>query len=195
MINAKMRFFIIKLIIFLMMFLIIFRLFELQVVKGDEYRKITRDRLKLSMQKEAPRGQIYDRYATPLVVNRTGYSLQIVKTDVGDEEFNDMLLKLISVLKNTGNYFSDTFPVSRYPFEFTFKSKEEENKWLKKNMSAKEVMDKYIDIYNISSCYTMEEARDIVGIRGYRCRACVYNKGEAGGVSLCCGKKHVLQRI
>lgn len=172
MINSGIRFFIIKLIIFLMMSVIIFRLFELQVVKGDEYREITRDRLNVNMISEAPRGQIYDRYATPLVTNRAGYSLQIFKNDLTDKEFNDMLLKLLRVLKSTGNEFLDTLPISDYPFEFIFETKEEKDEWfsenhrLKKNMSAEEVMEKYIyDIYHIPGNYTPEETRGVVGIR------------------------------
>lgn len=173
MINWRMRFFIIRLITFLMMALLIFRLFGLQVIKGDEYREIAGDRLNMNMVEEAPRGQIYDRYATPLVINRAGYSLKIVKTDVTDKEFNDMLLKLISVLKSTNNGFLDTLPISSYPFEFIFENSEEKDKWflktpkqIKKNMSAKEVMEEYIyDIYNISKDYTIEETREVVGIR------------------------------
>ena len=92
--------------IFAMFLMLLLRLFDLQVVNGDQYIEVTRDRLNVNMIEKAPRGQIYDRYATPLVANRAGYSLQIVKTDVTDEEFNNMLLNLISVLKNTENSFN-----------------------------------------------------------------------------------------
>ncbi len=173
MVNSRMRFFVIRLMIFLMMSLIIFRLFELQAVKGDEYLEITKNRLNINLIDEAPRGQIYDRYGTPLVTNREGYSLQVVKTNTTDEEFNDMLLSLLKILENTQTPFSDTLPISSYPFEFEFKTKEEKAEWflenkkhLKKNMSAKEVMEKYIyDIYNIPKDYTKDEARAVVGIR------------------------------
>lgn len=171
MINSRMRFFIIKLMIFAMFFMLLFRLFDLQVVNGDKYLEITKDRLNVNMTEEAPRGQIYDRYGTPLVVNRAGYSLQLIKTDISGEDFNTMLLKLSTVLKETGNPFSDTLPISSYPFAFTFESDDEKKEWLfkngmKKGMTAKQVMDKYIyDIYNIPEGFTMSEAREVVGIR------------------------------
>ena len=175
MVNSRMRFFIMRFIMLAMFFMLLFRLFELQVINGEQYAQITRNRMNVNMVEKAPRGQIYDRYGTPLVVNRAGYSLQLVKTDITDEEFNNMLLELAKVFDETDTKTSDSLPISKYPFEFLFENDEEKEKWFSNNphsniitrdMSASEVMNKYIyDIYKIPTGCTMNEARTVVGIR------------------------------
>ena len=37
---------------------------------------------------KAPRGEIFDRNGVPVVENRSGYSIQIFKTDITAEELN-----------------------------------------------------------------------------------------------------------
>ena len=175
MVNSRFRYIIIRLMIFVMFGLLIFRLFDLQVVNGGRYSQITKGRMNVNMVEKAPRGQIYDRYGNPLVVNRAGYSLQLLKTDIREEEFNNMLLKLTGILEETDTELSDTLPISNYPFEFEFENDETKDKWFSQNkyakkldsgMSASDVMDVFIyDIYEIPAEYTLDEARDIVGIR------------------------------
>lgn len=175
MVNSRFRFVFIRLVVLAMFGLLVFRLFNLQIVNGDKYNEITKGRMNVNMTEKAPRGQIYDRYGNPLVINRPGYSLQLLKADISESEFNEMLLELKNTLEVAGNEFSDTLPISDYPFKFEFESRETKRQWFAQNkyaklldshMSAKEVMDIYInDIYKIPEEYTMEEARDIVGIR------------------------------
>ncbi len=175
MVNSRFRFLIIKLAVFFMLFLLLFRLFELQIIKGEEYKAVTRGRINVNLVEKAPRGQIYDRYGTPLVINRSGYSLQLIKTNMDDEEFSDTLSELAKMIISTKNQISDTLPISSYPFKFTFASEDAEEKWFSENkhskyikygMSAEEVMDAYIyDIYDIPEGSTMNEARIITGIK------------------------------
>lgn len=175
MVNSRIRFFIMRFIMVIMLFMLLFRLFELQVIDGEKYVQITRNRMNVNMVLKAPRGQIYDRYGIPLVVNRAGYSLQLVKTDMPEEEFDNMITELAKIFEETKTEVSDSLPISGYPFEFLFENDEEKEKWFSNNphsdiitndMSAKEVMDRYIyDIYNIPAGCTMNEARKAVGIR------------------------------
>ena len=175
MVNSRFRFVFIRLAVLIMFGLLVFRLFNLQIVNGDRYNEITKSRMNVNMIEKAPRGQIYDRYGNPLVVNRAGYSLQLLKTDITEKEFNEMLLELRETIEETGDEFSDSLPISDYPFEFEFESEEAKSQWFSKNkyskllspkMSADEVMEKYVyDIYNIPQNYTWDEARDVVGIR------------------------------
>lgn len=175
MVNSRMRFFIMRIVIFAMLCMLLFRLFELQVVNGDKYAQITRNRMNINMIEKAPRGQIYDRYGTPLAVNRAGYSLQLIKTDMNEEDFDNMLLRLAELFEETGSKTSDSLPISEYPFEFLFEDEEEREKWFSENpyqelknadMSAEEVMDRLIyDVYKIRSGITMDEARIICGIK------------------------------
>ncbi len=175
MVNSRMRFFVIKLIAFIMLFMLVFKLFDLQVINGKQYSEVSRERLNLNLVEKAPRGQIYDRYGTPLVTNRAGYSLRMIKSDMNEDEFNNMLYKLILILEEADISPEDSLPISEYPFEFIFESDDDRHKWfsnnkyskhIKENMSAEEVMNEYIyHIYNIPEGYTLNIARKIIGIR------------------------------
>ena len=124
MVNSRFRFVFIRLAVLIMFGLLVFRLFNLQIVNGDRYNEITKSRMNVNMIEKAPRGQIYDRYGNPLVVNRAGYSLQLLKTDITEKEFNEMLLELRETIEETGDEFSDSLPISDYPFEFEFESED-----------------------------------------------------------------------
>ena len=83
--------------------MIIFRLFNLQVVEGEKYVADLQRRVLKEGEIEAPRGKILDRYGTPIAVNRQGYSLYIVKTNITTSEMNEMLLKLSDLLEKNGD--------------------------------------------------------------------------------------------
>ena len=71
--------------------LCIIRLFDLQVINGAEYRKISEDKLYVSMSVKAPRGEILDRYGSVLVGNRTGFSVQVKDIGMGKADFSEMI--------------------------------------------------------------------------------------------------------
>ena len=93
--NSKARFIILKIVIAVMFAAVIWKLFDLQVLKGEQYYEIANDRMTTNIVEKAPRGEILDRYGTTLVSNKVGYSVVMQKTDVKDEEFNDIIKKLV----------------------------------------------------------------------------------------------------
>ena len=96
--NSKARFYVISTIMVLMFCAVMWKLFDLQLVKGDQYVTVANERLTTNIIAKAPRGEILDRYGTRLVSNKVGYSVVMQKTDLGDDELNGIIKKLIDVL-------------------------------------------------------------------------------------------------
>jgi len=77
--------------------ILIFRLWDLQIVKGGFYREISeRNRLR-SIKISAPRGIIYDRNHNPLVRNEPSFDVSIVREDFPDDP--DKIARLAEILK------------------------------------------------------------------------------------------------
>lgn len=181
--NSKARFVIIKIIIVIMLCAITYKLFDLQVMKGDQYTEVATSRLTTNIVEKAPRGEILDRYGTAMVTNKVGYSIVMQKTGMSDAELNEMIRKLVALLESYGTDYYDSLPISDYaPYEFELEDEDEDgsvdyewNEWFKnnkytgkkiaQNMSADAVMEAYREIYGVSGDYSPEEQRRIIGIR------------------------------
>ncbi len=87
------------------------RLFDLQIVKGSEYQSQANQRLVRAYSIAAPRGEILDRNDKPLVKNRMGYSIQIQKTDITNDELNRILYDAAYLAASYGAEIESTFPV------------------------------------------------------------------------------------
>ena len=118
--NSKARFIILKIVIAVMFAAVIWKLFDLQVLKGEQYYEIANDRMTTNIVEKAPRGEILDRYGTTLVSNKVGYSVVMQKTDVKDEEFNDIIKKLVDIFYSTQCEYYDDLPISFAPYQFKF---------------------------------------------------------------------------
>ncbi len=112
-------------------FIIIFRLFNLQIVEGEKYITDSQRKILKEVDVEAPRGKILDRYGVPIAVNRQGYSIYIAKTEITTSEMNDMLLGLWSVLEKNKENHADSFEkfMTFNPIAFNDMSKEQIEKW------------------------------------------------------------------
>ncbi|NLY43655.1 MAG: penicillin-binding protein 2 [Clostridiaceae bacterium] len=173
--KIKNRYFIISILIVMVGLTFIYRLMQLQIVRGEEYKEQSERRLHKSVSVKAPRGEILDTYGRPLATNRMGFSIEIHKTVISSDEFNNMLLRLINLLEANGDSYIDTLPISRSPFEFTFTDSEEvkkeqrEREWKKakgfnENDTATQVIEKLAKKYKVKNGYTDDEIRKIVGI-------------------------------
>ncbi len=165
--------------IFIYIFLTIFtvlcigRLFNLQIVNGDEYKEQAENRLVRACTIKAPRGEIMDRFGVPLVTNSMGYYILIQSVDRGDDTLNKTISALIDICNEDSVEYFDDFPVSAAPYKFTFSGdnarkdlaewKNENN--LKKYNNAEEVMNYYFEKYDVSEHFDAKKARDIVAVR------------------------------
>jgi penicillin-binding protein 2 len=177
------RFIVLCIAIGLLAAILIWRLCNLQIVNGEQYLAMSTRRFATSLVDKAPRGEILDRNGKPLVGNRVGYSLQLQKTDMPNDEFNDMLLKLLEILDESEYDYYDSLPVTtQEPYEFNFQddnengsTEDEKEAWFAKqdktikanpSMSPNELMQYYKEKkYKLREGYTPEEERRIIGIR------------------------------
>ena len=78
---------------------LIVQLFNLQIVNGREYRETSNTKLTRETTIEAARGAIRDRTGIDLASTKLGYSLELYKTKVDTQTFNDCILNVIKVLE------------------------------------------------------------------------------------------------
>lgn len=145
------------------------RLFDLQIVNGAEYREDSNTKLTREATIEAARGSILDRSGNILVSTEMKFSLEMYKSKTDDEQLNNSILLMTTILENNGNSYIDTFPISIDPFEYHFDSEEELTAWKEKydipqTASAEEAFYLIRDKYNINN-ENPKEIRQILAIR------------------------------
>lgn len=119
-------------LLFLIASLFILKLFELQIVHGEEYREQSERRLVREADTYAPRGDIFDRYGKIMVTSKLGYSVQIYKTKIESEELNKVLLEVANILEKNGDEYYNEIPINYEDMTFT-KSNDAMKDWKKKN--------------------------------------------------------------
>ena len=132
----------------------IITLFNLQIVKGEEYREQSEKRMLRTKTVTAPRGEIYDRNGVILATNKLSYDIMLYKVRVDTKQQNDGLLRLVEILNENSDKVYSTFPVNDTLDGFNFENEEEEKKWKKEfkldeNLNFDEVIDKYIEKYEL----------------------------------------------
>ena len=109
--------------IFLALLLVCFALvlYNLQIVKGDEYRAASTVKIANTVTVEAARGELLDRYGRSLVGNRATYEITLNSSLMGAEaQRNANLLELITICRENGLEWTDTLPISKdAPFTYT----------------------------------------------------------------------------
>ncbi|MCI8342146.1 MAG: hypothetical protein HFE62_02875 [Firmicutes bacterium] len=165
----KSRLFIMMVGVFLLFFVIVLRLFSLQVVNGEQYQQA----LTVSVQQElsipASRGIIYDRYGRPLATNQVAFSVKLddsIKVSFSDKSY--VVKKIISRYENDDVTITDNLPITETkPRSFTFESEAEEKRWkssigLKRGeleMTADEVMEYISDKYDVPDDFSEKDKR------------------------------------
>ncbi|MBQ7901529.1 MAG: hypothetical protein IJ365_06155, partial [Clostridia bacterium] len=155
---------------------ILFRLVSLQIVMGESYREQSENRLVSQEVIEAPRGVIMDRNGKPLVTNKQGFSVEISKSDMSYDQLNDIILKTVNLLDELGQKYTDTLPVSKNNFDFTYNSYDGEERSSKiaefkqsiqadQNATGLDCVKLLAQKYEIDSRYSDSDLRKIVGIR------------------------------
>ena len=132
----------------------IITLFNLQIIKGEEYREQSEKRMLRTKTVTAPRGEIYDRNGVILATNKLSYDIRLYKVRVDTKQQNDGIFRLIEILNENSDKVYSTFPVNDTLDGFNFENEEEEKKWKKEfkldeNLNFDEVIDKYIEKYEL----------------------------------------------
>ena len=96
-------------------------LYKTQIVQGEYYAALSRQKISNIESVEAGRGSITDAYGQVLVTNRVSYQVTLDTSRMGDTgNRNRILTELVQVCMDSGITWTDTFPVTAdAPFEFT----------------------------------------------------------------------------
>jgi len=97
---------IIILVCLLTFFVILSRLFWLQVIKGNEYNAIAKGNRIRQRIIPAERGIIYDRFGTPLVTNVASYNLYFIPADLPDDKVY-LIKRLAKILEKSQKEIND----------------------------------------------------------------------------------------
>ena len=167
--KSNFRFNILSAIIYLVGIILLVQLFNLQIVKGTEYREESNTRLSRESTIEAARGSILDRTGNVLASSEMGFSLELFKTKVDDDILNESLLTMVSILEENGDKYVNTFPITINPFTYNFGTDEEINAWKEKykipeTASAEEAFYIFKDKYNIKY-ENPDDIRKVLAIR------------------------------
>lgn len=110
------RWVILGLAIFGLLGLLIYRLYDLNIVQGDHFLALSETRRTKEIQIPAPRGNIYDRNGVLLAGSRTSFAVQGTKDEVmklDRKERTDTLACLIRLVERDGADTISEFPLLR----------------------------------------------------------------------------------
>lgn len=167
--SNRIKYNIISMCVYIIGIILLVQLFNLQIVKGQEYREQSNTRLTRESVLKAARGNILDRTGNPIVSNSMGFRLDLYKTKVDNQTLNDTILKIINILEKNGDKYADNLPIKVQPFAFTSQDDEYVKNWKKKNKidenaSAEDCFYILKKKYEIQSD-DINEARKIMAIR------------------------------
>lgn len=167
--NIRLRYNILNVIIYIVGIILLLQLFNLQIVHGSEYRETSNTRLTREAVLKAARGDITDSSGVKLVTTKTGFSLELYKTKVDDQELNNMILKMVEILESNKDEVVDNLPIEINPYKFTMESEEEQKEWKKEyeideNANSQECFNALKEKYKIQS-QDIEDVRKIMVVR------------------------------
>lgn len=167
--KERVKYNLLSMCIYIIGIILLIQLFNLQILKGKEYRQQSNTRLTRESVLQAARGSILDRTGTPIVSNTMGFRLDLYKTKVDTQTLNNTILNIIKVLEKNGDVYCDNLPITVEPFAFISNDDEYNKNWKKKNKinenaSAEECFYKLKEKYEIQS-NDISETRKIMTIR------------------------------
>ncbi len=162
------RFNILIILVYVVGVVLISRLFELQIVKGAEYRETSNTRLSRESELEPSRGEIVDRSGNVLATTKSSFNLELYKTKSDDETLNNCILNLINLFENYSISYPNNFPVNNECTAFTIEG-EQLTKWLneyklEENATPEQAVQSFIERYEVNAS-NIQEARKIIAIR------------------------------
>ena len=132
-------------IVYLVGIMILMQLFNLQIVKGAEYRVESNTKLTREAKIEAARGSILDRSGNVLVSTEMEFSLEMYNAKTEDDQLNSSILAMTTILESNGDSYVDPFPISIEPFEYHFDNDEDLTNWKEKYKIPENAIFKFLN--------------------------------------------------
>lgn len=166
--HTNLRFNILMIIVYIIGAILIVKLFELQIIKGSQYREISNTRLSRESTLEASRGEILDRSGNVLATSTSSFNIEMYKTKSDDETLNNCILNIIKLFEENEVSYPNNFPVNDECTAYTEEG-DTLKKWFSKyklaeNTKPEDAVNFFINKYNIKS-NDIKEARKIISIR------------------------------
>ncbi len=167
--NEKVRYNIIIMLVYIIGIILLFQLFNLQIIHGKEYRETSNTRLTRESTLKAARGDVLDANGNKLVTTKIGYSLELYKTKMDNQALNETILKIVELLEKNGDKYIDNLPLKVKPYSFSIEDEEAQKNWKKsnnidENFTAEEVFNFLKEKYSIQE-ENPEKARKIMVVR------------------------------
>ena len=163
----KLRYNMLIAIVYIIGIILLLQLFNLQIVKGKEYREESNTRLTRETTIKAARGNILDSSGEKLVSTKLVYNVEIYKTKIDNQTLNDSLLLLANTLESNGDKYVDNFPITVNPYAFkneeTAKTFKESNQ-LDTGYDAEACFNYFKEKYEVNTD-NVEDARKIINLR------------------------------
>ena len=140
MVNKKPRIYIIFAVSILICSIFVLQLVKLQLIDGESYAERSRNSVITKTSVKAPRGDILDRYCSPIVQSETVMTVEIDKSTVSS--LNSEIKKLIEIFESTGDTYYDSFPISKnepYIYDESFLASSSKVTAFNKYLSAKKI--------------------------------------------------------
>ncbi len=118
----------------------VLQLIKLQLIDGEEYAERSRNSVITKTAVKASRGDILDRYCSPIVQSETVMTVEIDRSAV--KSLNVQIGDLIRIFDKTGDAYYDTFPISKtepYIYNENFLASTSKVKAFSKYLSAKKI--------------------------------------------------------
>ena len=131
--KVKLRYNIVSTIVYIAGIVLLAQLFNLQIIKGEDYRNQSNTRLSRESTLQAARGDILDQSGNKLATTSATQVLELYKTKIDNQTLNNTLLAIAQVLEQNGDKYVDDLPITVEPFAFTMESEETQKKWKKQN--------------------------------------------------------------
>lgn len=152
------------------------RLFQIQIVQGEDYAKLVTAGYRTTVSVAASRGEIVDRNQVPLVSNRTSYAVVFDynyfphgSSEEKRREQNDCLLALTKLLTEQEEQWNDSLPITLTE-PYAFEEERSNGVTRLKNFlrmasyaTAEQCLNQMIEKYYLAD-YTAEEQRILAGI-------------------------------
>ncbi len=147
----------------------IFRLFSLQIVNGEEYAQASIKRTVKTVPLKAERGEILDRYGRVIVSSQITYNLEISQYQKNKKWVNDTVYNLILLMEKENQEFMENLPISELPYSYTLPEEEVRAYLLKMNLpedlTAQECITALAERYDVSEQIPQEYHRKVIAVR------------------------------
>lgn len=149
------------------------RLFDWQIVHGEEYKKLSVASASYQVTSQATRGEILDVKGNGLAVNKTSYQIVINRIYLNENDMNDTIVALIGIMQKCGAKYIDELPISCTDGAYVFDEGsagdveyiESESMLNKENLTADEIINGLKERYKAENITDPATLRAVVSVR------------------------------